>query len=61
MKDSEIDEIIADTNASSLVTGDMDNIRNAIRLAHERGYVQGMEMARRLLRLQLGLATKEDY
>lgn len=27
---------------------------------HEQGYVAGMEMARRLLRLQLGLAVKGD-
>lgn len=27
---------------------------------HEKGYVDGMNMARRLLRLQLGLAVPED-
>lgn len=35
-------------------------IKAALREAHEDGYVQGVEMARKLLRLQLGLSVPSD-
>lgn len=32
----------------------------AMNSAHEQGYIKGMEMTRKLMRLRLGLGTRED-
>lgn len=56
------EKLVEEIKTKHLINGSepAERIERAMHDSYEQGYVRGAEMARRLLRLQLGLAVPED-